>query len=139
ACAAGLLVDRQVDAAEAAEVAHPEAAEGAWFTEGVTQKDDQQHALSALLLAEPVLVAGVEVGASGEDASPLRALWLLLLGAALTGPLRVATLVGGTGRRAVATGAGVGLAVLLGVAAVAPPLLRALDVSPSALLVGAGI
>ena len=32
-----MLVERQVDTAGAAEVAHPGAAEGAWFTDGVTQ------------------------------------------------------------------------------------------------------
>ena len=40
-CVAGLLVDRQVA--------------GAWFRQGVTQMDDQQHALSALLAALPFL------------------------------------------------------------------------------------
>jgi hypothetical protein len=40
-CVAGLLVDRQID--------------GAWYSAGVTQMDDQQHALSALLAAADVL------------------------------------------------------------------------------------
>ena len=43
-CAAGLLVDRQSD-------------DGAWYAGGVTRMDDQQHAISALLLARPA-VAG---------------------------------------------------------------------------------
>jgi hypothetical protein len=54
-CVAGLLVDRQVTAAEAADQAEPERVRGAWFREGVTQMDDQQHALSALLAAVTVL------------------------------------------------------------------------------------
>lgn len=57
ACAAGMLVDRQVTANEAANTAAPEVALGAWFTEDVTRMDDQQHALSALLYAAPVLSA----------------------------------------------------------------------------------
>lgn len=47
-CVAGLLVDRQVRADD------PRTA-GAWFRHGVTQMDDQQHALSALLLTEDLL------------------------------------------------------------------------------------
>ncbi|MGH9027572.1 MAG: hypothetical protein ACRDWD_15865 [Acidimicrobiia bacterium] len=50
-CVAGLLVERQVSAAEADESTSPELAEGAWFHEGVTRMDDQQHAISALLAA----------------------------------------------------------------------------------------
>ena len=49
-CAAGLLVDRQIDTAAAANDAEPERTYGAWFRLGDTQMDDQQHALSALLL-----------------------------------------------------------------------------------------
>ena len=49
-CAAGLLVDRQIDAVAAATDAEPERTFGAWFRLGDTQMDDQQHALSALLL-----------------------------------------------------------------------------------------
>lgn len=50
-CVAGILVDRQVSAAEAASHPEPERLEGAWFRLGLTQMDDQQHALSALLAA----------------------------------------------------------------------------------------
>ena len=53
--AAALLVQRQVSPREAAGLANPGGSEGAWFWRGVTQMDDQQHALSALLLALPVL------------------------------------------------------------------------------------
>jgi len=57
ACAAGMLIDRQVTADEAAATAAPGIALGAWFTEDLTRMDDQQHALSALLYAAPVLAA----------------------------------------------------------------------------------
>ena len=51
-CTAGLLVDRQVTPAEASGSREPDALVGAWFRKGDTQMDDQQHALSALLLLE---------------------------------------------------------------------------------------
>jgi hypothetical protein len=54
-CVAGMLVERQVDAAAAAGVARPGLARGAWLHQGVTRMDDQQHAISALLAVEPVL------------------------------------------------------------------------------------
>jgi hypothetical protein len=54
-CAAGMLRDRQIDTAEAAVAPDRRRAEGAWFTDGVTRMDDQQHALSALLLASLIL------------------------------------------------------------------------------------
>jgi len=54
-CAAGMLRDRQIDTAEAAAAPDRRRAEGAWFTDGVTRMDDQQHALSALLLASLIL------------------------------------------------------------------------------------
>lgn len=49
-CAAALLVDRQVTVADAAGDREPARTAGAWFRLGDTQMDDQQHALSALLL-----------------------------------------------------------------------------------------
>ena len=60
-CAGGLLRERQLDAADAAEWPAPELIEGAWFREEVTRMDDQQHALTALLFA-----AG-ELGPIGAD------------------------------------------------------------------------
>jgi hypothetical protein len=49
ACVAGMLVARQVHDREDVHV------DGAWFRGDVTQVDDQQHAVSALLAALPVL------------------------------------------------------------------------------------
>lgn len=53
-CVASLLVDRQIDATEAGDELDPDRARGAWFQFGVTQMDDQQHAMSALLRALPM-------------------------------------------------------------------------------------
>jgi hypothetical protein len=50
-CGAGILADRQEVATGASEWPMPELVEGAWFREDVTRMDDQQHALSGLLLA----------------------------------------------------------------------------------------
>lgn len=54
-CVAGMLLDRQVDAEEAAREADPSRTQGAWFQFGITQMDGQQHAMSALLRTIPIL------------------------------------------------------------------------------------
>lgn len=56
-CVAGLLIERQIDPTAAREFDAPRRVAGAWFQFGVTQMDDQQHALSALLRALPILDA----------------------------------------------------------------------------------
>src|SRR5215217_7039450 len=48
-CIAGLAVSAQSDADDAAKAAQPVRVEGAWFRDGETRVDDQQHALAALL------------------------------------------------------------------------------------------
>ena len=48
-CVGGVLVDRQVGADDVAADDDPATVTGAWFQFDVTQMDDQQHALSALL------------------------------------------------------------------------------------------
>lgn len=55
ACAAGMLADRQYSAPDAARFEAPVHVEGAWFTEGITRMDDQQHALSGLLYSAPII------------------------------------------------------------------------------------
>jgi len=55
ACGAGMLAARQVSTEEAAGSLNPIRFEGAWFTDDITRMDDQQHALSGLLLSLPVL------------------------------------------------------------------------------------
>jgi len=50
-CIAGILADRQFDAEEAAEYGTPGLVEGAWFHEGETRMDDQQHAFSGITYA----------------------------------------------------------------------------------------
>ncbi len=48
-CVGGVLVDRQVGDDDVAPDDDPAAVTGAWFQFDITQMDDQQHALSALL------------------------------------------------------------------------------------------
>jgi len=55
ACAAGMLHERQLSAEDAADTKNPPVAEGAWFTEGLTRMDDQQHSLSGLLRSAAIL------------------------------------------------------------------------------------
>jgi hypothetical protein len=50
-----MLVERQWSAEDAAEAPVPIRAEGGWFDEGITRMDDQQHALSGLLYAAPII------------------------------------------------------------------------------------
>ena len=54
-CGAGMLVDRQVSQSGAAVSPGPDLRRGAWFTNDATRMDDQQHALSALLDAGPIV------------------------------------------------------------------------------------
>lgn len=59
-CAAGAIAARQVTEAEltdADRAGAPDAVAGAWFQFGVTQMDDQQHSLSALLVALDIVDA----------------------------------------------------------------------------------
>jgi hypothetical protein len=48
-CAAAQLVTRQIDEREAHQFVRPDAVQGTWLHNGVTQIDDQQHATSGLL------------------------------------------------------------------------------------------
>ncbi len=56
-CGAALLAARQTTDAAAGETARPALARGAWFRDGVTRMDDQQHALSGLELARAILAS----------------------------------------------------------------------------------
>ena len=60
-CTAGFMTRRQETPVSSAAWPSPELISGAWFYRGYTQMDDQQHVLSSLLAAIPVLV-GEEAG-----------------------------------------------------------------------------
>jgi hypothetical protein len=133
-CTASLLVHRQVGAEEAARSAQPDRVRGAWLDDGVTRMDDQQHALSALLLAEPVLQASSGQGGPSGDDDLGRMLWLAVIGIAALNPVRTR----GGARRLSTSGAAIAGGVLLATAVLASPVLRAIDVSPPTALVAAG-
>ncbi len=56
-CVAGLAMEAQSDSGDAAGAARPERVEGAWFLDGETRMDDQQHALAGLLRTIPIVEA----------------------------------------------------------------------------------
>ncbi len=56
-CGAALLADRQTTDAGAGGAARAELVRGAWFRDGVTRMDDQQHALSGLALTRAILAS----------------------------------------------------------------------------------
>lgn len=114
-CTAGMLVERQDG--------------GAWFTDGTSRMDDQQHAISALLAAEPVLAAGRAAVGGGHDRHPL--LWLLAAGIVAANPFRPGTRrIPAIAALEIAAGALVGLS---------GPVLDALDVSPASARAAAGV
>ena len=75
-CLAGLAIEVQDDGSDAGQ---PDLTDGAWFIDGVTRMDDQQHATSALLGTLAVVEAGP---GTGHD-EPNRWLWALALLATL--------------------------------------------------------
>ena len=146
ACIAGLAVSAQSDGEDAADAARPELVEGAWFADGETRMDDQQHALAALLRTIPIVEAQASISGDSDpaDNAPSGWLWAVVLLLALN-PARAAFGVPRAGRSpkdvvglAVVGGAIGALAVCV-VAALADPLLDALDISEPSFRTAAGI
>jgi small neutral amino acid transporter SnatA (MarC family) len=147
ACVAGLAMDQQSDAEDAADAADPERVEGAWFRDGETRMDDQQHALAGLLRTIPIVEADVVSDSSDVDPGddkPSGWLWAIALVLALN-PARAAFGIPRQGRssqdaiRLAALGGAIGGLAVCVVAAVADPLLDALDVSDPSFRAAAGI
>jgi small neutral amino acid transporter SnatA (MarC family) len=144
-CNAGLMIDAQSDADEAARYAEPDKVRGAWFRDDITRMDDEQHALSALLRTIPIVEADQLAGgdASGEQA-PSVWLWLLVLVAAWN-PVRSALGVPRAGRpqgdplRLAAVGGALGAVVVALFAAVGVWFLDVIDISDASLRIAAGV
>jgi small neutral amino acid transporter SnatA (MarC family) len=142
-CVAGLATEAQSDADDAADAPRPERVEGAWFLDGETRMDDQQHALAGLLRTIPIVEASAGSAPPGDDA-PSGWLWAAVLVLALN-PVRAAFGVPRAGRspRSVlgvaAAGGAIGGLAVCAAAAVGGPLLDALDVSDPSFRVAAGI
>jgi hypothetical protein len=137
-CMAGLAIDAQSDAAEAAREKNPSRVEGAWFRDDETRMDDQQHALSALLRTQAIVRAG---GGSGgpDDETPAAWLWALVLLLSLN-PIRAAFGMPRDERRAVEFAPlAAGALLVVAASALGPPLLDLLDVSDPSFRTGAGI
>jgi small neutral amino acid transporter SnatA (MarC family) len=139
-CIAALAMDAQRVDEEAASAPAPDRVDGAWFVDGVTRMDDQQHAISALLRTVAV-VEGAD--ADTNDDAPSWGLWLLALVAAVN-PVFVAFGVPRDAARRervtiAASGGVLGAVVLVVAGLVAGPLLDALGVSAPAARIGVGI
>jgi small neutral amino acid transporter SnatA (MarC family) len=144
-CIAGLAIDEQVGEDEAEAYERPERVAGAWFRDGETRMDDQQHVLAALLRTVEIVESGASDAGSGSGGDmPTFSLWLVAL-VAVVNPFRTALAVprAGRSRRAVAETALLGgLVAGLGVVVLtwaAGPLVDALDISEPALRLAAGI
>jgi small neutral amino acid transporter SnatA (MarC family) len=140
-CIAGLAIAAQSDADDAAGFARPERVEGAWFRDGVTRMDDQQHAISGLLRTIPIAEG---LTPESDDDAPAALLWALVLLLALN-PARAALGIPRAGRsprevaELVAAGGAIGGLVVCVVAAVGGQLLDLLDVSDPSFRISAGL
>jgi small neutral amino acid transporter SnatA (MarC family) len=141
-CIAGLAIRAQSDHADAERFARPGRVDGAWFRDGETRMDDQQHALAGLLRTIPIVRAQAPPGASKD--APSAWLWFLALLFALN-PARAAFAIPRAGRsrgdvaRLAALGGAVGGVGVCVAAAVGGPLLDAVDVSDPAFRLAAGV
>ena len=145
-CIAALAVRAQSDRDDAAKAARPERVEGAWFLDGETRMDDQQHALAGLLRTIPIVEANEGSGGPsgpGDDA-PSGWLWAAALLLALN-PARAAFGIPRAGRKPqtvvglAAVGGTIGGLTVCAAAAAGGPLLDALDVSEPSFRLAAGI
>lgn len=132
-CVAELLVDRQIGPEEADTFPRSSSARGAWTQFGITQMDDQQHAISALVAARNVDLDAPN--APRRTPVPENALLVVLSVIALLNPARL--LQRGSSCSGIRMGI-VGTTVLVILSAIAGPILRALEVSAATALVAAG-
>jgi small neutral amino acid transporter SnatA (MarC family) len=167
-CTAALAVREQVGSGEAESAASPDRVRGAWFLDGETRMDDQQHALSALLRTVPIAEAAAGSGSGsgsgdggagaeetgvaaavpavgrGEWPVPSIWLWLVVLLAAYN-PFRVAAGVPRSSRSrsetvvVAALGGLAGSALVVLVSLLSGTVLDTLDVSRPALRIAAGV
>lgn len=138
-CISGLAVEAQADAAEAADYAEPRRVEGAWFIDDRTRMDDQQHALSALLLAMPIVEA---VPFDTGHPAPAAWLWVVVVLGTIN-PVRAAFSMprnGTVGRRTslAMLGGLIGATILFAAGAASGWLIDQADTSAPAMRLAAG-
>lgn len=132
-CVAELLVDRQISSQVADQLRNPSSARGAWEQFGITQMDDQQHAISAMLAARNV---GLDApNAPRRTPVPENALLVVLSALALLNPARL--MRRGSSCNGIRMGV-IGTSVLVVIAAIGGPIVRSLNVSAATALVAAG-
>jgi len=143
ACVAGLALEEQSDAEDAAGFAQPGRVAGAWLIDGGTRMDDQQHALAGILRTIPIIESADSAPDAADD-GPSEWLWAIVLVLCLN-PARAAFAVPRADRTprevlgiCVAGGA-LGTLAVVAAAALADPLLDALDVSDPSFRIAAGI
>ena len=138
-CIAGLAIRAQSGPDDAEGARHPQRIVGAWFRDGETRMDDQQHALAGLLRTIPIVAAGEGSDPLGSSGSPPSAwLWALALLLALN-PARAAFAVPRRSAGIAAGGAALGGLAVCIVSLLADPLLDALDVSDSSFRLAAAV
>ena len=143
-CIAGLTLEAQSDAGDAAGTPRPGRVEGAWLVDGETRMDDQQHALAGLLRTIPIVESLDRPATPGPGGGTSGWLWAAVLLLALN-PARAAFGVPRGGRparaavEAAAVGGAIGGLAVCVAAAAGGPLLDALDVSEPSFRVAAGI
>jgi hypothetical protein len=115
-CIAALGIEAQAGPDEAADYVDPVKVDGAWFLDDTTRMDDQQHALSALLLTVPIVEAASDASGSSGHPAPAWVLWLVVVVGVLN-PFRMAAGTRGVARRDLAIGSSFGVVVLLAVGA----------------------
>jgi small neutral amino acid transporter SnatA (MarC family) len=143
-CIAGLAMRAQSSAADAARAARPDRVQGAWFRDGETRMDDQQHTMDGLLRTIAIVDAASSRGPSApDDDVPSGWLWVAALLLALN-PARAAFGIPRAGRSSrevaglAALGGAIGGLAVCAAAAAGGWLLDALDVSPPAFRTAAG-
>lgn len=132
-CVSELLVRRQVSAEQAQKLSNPDSSQGSWTQFGITQMDDQQHALSAMVAARIVDVDAPN--APRRMPIPESALLVIFSAIAVMNPARLAQRGASCSRIQLSVG---GVVVIAIVTIFGGPLLRALNVSAATALVGAG-
>jgi small neutral amino acid transporter SnatA (MarC family) len=143
-CIAGLAVQAQSTDEDAARAAQPGRVAGAWFRNGETRMDDQQHPLDGLLRTIAIVDAtSSRSPPDSHDDSPSGWLWAAALLLALN-PARAACGIPRAGRSSrevaglAALGGAIGGLAVCATAAAGDTLLDALDVSAPAFRTAAG-
>jgi hypothetical protein len=132
-CVSELLVNRQVTEREAQQLPNRSASQGSWIQFGITQMDDQQHAISAMVAARNVELDAPN--APRRTPIPENALLVVIAILALLNPGRL--MKRGSSCSSIRVSV-VGVAVLVALVVLGGPIVRLLNVSAATALVAAG-